>query len=141
MPFQDGGEGRAGVFRINIDAAAENCLMANVAAGQVEAALDREMSFVFDLLGNDLPEDQLFGEIFGADDDAVFARGTASRKNQERADNDEGDSHDFRPELKKPTCPQLSKAWLSHDLARPKPHPVSAGPGASPAIPGLRLPG
>ena len=75
--LQDCGERGAGVFGINIDAAAENCLVANVAAGKIEAAFDREMSFVFDLLGDDFTEDELFGEIFGADDDAVRARRAA----------------------------------------------------------------
>ena len=47
--------------------------MADVAAGKIEAAFDREMSLVFDLLGDDFTEDELLGEIFGADDDAVGA--------------------------------------------------------------------
>ncbi len=51
--------------------------MANVAAGKIEAAFDRKMSLVFDLLGDDFTEDELFGEIFGADDDAVGAGRTA----------------------------------------------------------------
>jgi len=44
--------------------------MANVAASEVKAAFDRKMSFVFDLLGYDLTENELFSEILGADDDA-----------------------------------------------------------------------
>ena len=75
--FQDRGERGAGVFGIDVDAAAENCLMANVAAGKIEAAFDRKMGFVFDLLGDDFTEDELFGEILGADDDAILARGAA----------------------------------------------------------------
>src|SRR6266478_8930327 len=58
--------------------------MANVAAGKIEAAFDGEMSFVFDLLGDDFTEDELFGEIFGADDDAVSARRTAGREKEQR---------------------------------------------------------
>ena len=47
--------------------------MADVGAGEIEAAFDREMSFVFDLLGDEFSEDELLGEVLGADDDAVFA--------------------------------------------------------------------
>jgi hypothetical protein len=47
--------------------------MANVTAGKIEAAFDRKMSFAFDLLGDDFTENELFGEIFGADDDTVGA--------------------------------------------------------------------
>ena len=78
--LQDRGEGGAGVFRINIDAAAENGLLADVAAGEVEAAFYRKMGFVFDLLGDDFTEDELFGEILGSDDDAVGARGPAGAR-------------------------------------------------------------
>ena len=45
--------------------------MANVAAGKIEAAFDRKMSFAFDLLGDDFTENELFSEVFGADDDTV----------------------------------------------------------------------
>ena len=82
--FQDCGQGGAGVFGIDVDASAEDGLMADVASGQVEAALDREMSFVFDLLGNDFAEDELFGEILGADDDAILARRAARGEKKER---------------------------------------------------------
>ena len=58
--------------------------MADVAAGKIEAAFDRKMSFVFDLLGDDFAEDELFGEIFGADDDAVGARRAAGSEQQRR---------------------------------------------------------
>ncbi len=60
--------------------------MANVAAGKIEAAFDGEMSFVFDLLGDDFAEDELFGEILGADDDAVFASGAAGRQKEQRGE-------------------------------------------------------
>ena len=75
--FEDGSEGGAGVFGVNVDASAENGLVADVAAGEIEAALDREVSLVFDLLGDDFAEDELFGEVFGADDDAGLAGGAA----------------------------------------------------------------
>ncbi len=51
--------------------------MADVAAGQVETALDREMGFVFDLLGDQFAQDELLGKVLGADDDAILAGGAA----------------------------------------------------------------
>jgi len=38
------------------------------------------MSFVFDLLGDEFTEDQLFGEVLRADYDSVGARRTAGRE-------------------------------------------------------------
>ncbi len=58
--------------------------MADVGAGEIEAALDGKMSFVFDLLGDDFSQDELFGEIFGADDYAVFAGGAAGGEECEK---------------------------------------------------------
>ena len=55
--FQDCGQGGAGVFGIDIDAASEDGLLADVGAGQIEAALDWQMGFVFDLLGDYFSED------------------------------------------------------------------------------------
>ncbi len=67
----------ASVFGIDVNAAAENGLVADVAAGKIETALDRQMSFGFDLLGDNFSEDELFGKVLGSNDDAILARGTA----------------------------------------------------------------
>ncbi len=74
LRFQDRSQSGPGVFGIDIDAAAKNRLVTDVSPGQIEAAFNREMSFVFDLLGDDFAQDELFGEVFGADHDAVGAR-------------------------------------------------------------------
>ena len=58
--------------------------MADVASGEVETALHREMSLVFDLLGDDFAEDELFGEILGADYDAIRARRAAGGEKEQR---------------------------------------------------------
>ena len=50
--FQDRGQGGAGVFGVDVDAASEDGLVADVGSGEIEAALDRQMGFVFDLLGD-----------------------------------------------------------------------------------------
>src|SRR5580693_9418169 len=47
--LQDGGEGSAGIFRINIDTAGEDGLLADESASEIKAALDRKMSLGFDL--------------------------------------------------------------------------------------------
>ena len=75
--FEDGGQGGAGVFRVDVDASAEDRLVADVAAGQVETALHREMGLVFDLLGNEFAQDELLGKVLGADDDPILAGGAA----------------------------------------------------------------
>jgi hypothetical protein len=50
------------------------------------------MSFVFDLLGDDFAEDELFREILGADDDAVRARWTAGGKQRHECETENGTS-------------------------------------------------
>ena len=44
------------------------------------------MGFVFDLLGDDFSEDELLGEILGADHDAVSARRAARRQEKQRGE-------------------------------------------------------
>jgi hypothetical protein len=44
------------------------------------------MGFVFDLLSDDFSEDELFGEILGSDDDAIFAGGAACGEEREKHD-------------------------------------------------------
>jgi len=48
-------------------------LLADEGAGKIEAAFDRKMSFVLNLLRDDFAQDKLFGEVLGADDDQVLA--------------------------------------------------------------------
>src|SRR5205823_463265 len=86
--FQDCGERGTSVFGIDVNAAAENCLMANVAASKIETAFDRKMGFVFDLLGDDFTEDELFGEILGADHNPIFARGAACAEQGQECDDE-----------------------------------------------------
>ena len=71
--FQDGGERGAGVFGVDIDATAEDRLVTDIAACEIEASLDGKASLVFDLLCDKLAKNELLGEILGADYDAVLA--------------------------------------------------------------------
>ena len=73
------GECGAGVFNVGVDAAGNQRLMADVTAGEIEAALDLQMCFRFDLLREQLAEDDLLSEILCADD-GVFGRGAANNQ-------------------------------------------------------------
>jgi len=75
--FEDGGEGGAGVLDVGVDAAADEGLLADVAAGEVEAAIDAATAKGFDLLSEELADDGLLGEVLGANDDARGAWGRA----------------------------------------------------------------
>ena len=81
--LEDGGEGGAGVFDVGVDAVGEEGLLAEVGAGQPEAALDGAAAGGFDLLGEELAEDDLLGEVFGADDDVGGARRGARGQGEE----------------------------------------------------------
>src|ERR1700722_7486554 len=76
--FQDCSQGCAGVFGIDINAPSEYGLLADIGASEIEAGFDGKMGFGFNLLGDDFSEDELLGEVFGADDNAIFARRAAS---------------------------------------------------------------
>ena len=57
--------------------------MADVAPGQVKAPLDRQARFRFQVLGDQLAEDGLFGEILRADDDSLRSRRAAGEQEAE----------------------------------------------------------
>ena len=83
--FENRGERRARVFGINIDASGKNALMRDVGAAEIKPALDGKVSLVFDLLRNQLAEDDLLGEIFASDDDALLV--VAGGEENDRAKN------------------------------------------------------
>src|ERR1700726_3533528 len=68
--FKNFGQRSAGIFQINIDYLAEYCLLADERARQIETALDRKVSAVLNDLSKQLAENELLGEILGADYDA-----------------------------------------------------------------------
>src|SRR4051812_9549037 len=72
--FENRGQRSARIFGIDINASAKYGLLANVGSREIELALDRKVSLVLDLLGDDFAEDQLLSEVLGAYDDAVIAR-------------------------------------------------------------------
>ena len=100
--LEDGGEGGAGVFDVGVDAAGDEGLLAEVGAGEPEAALDGAGAGGFDLLGEELAEDDLLGEVFGADDDVGGARRGAGGEKEERGEN--GEMRDARDEMREARC-------------------------------------
>jgi hypothetical protein len=73
-----GGEGGAGVFDVEIEFAGEEGFVNEEGAAEVGLAFDGDGGFGFDVLGEELGEDDLFGEKFGADDDLGLGRLVAS---------------------------------------------------------------
>ena len=92
--LEDRGERGAGVFDVGVDAARDQRLMADVAAREIEAALDFEVGFGFDLLSEKFAEDNLLGEVFCADDGVVGARRRAgARMQRDRRDEEARAAH------------------------------------------------
>ena len=69
--LQDGLLNRAGVFRVNVDGAAFECLEANEGAAQGEAALDGEAT-ILQKLGHDLGQHLPLDVLLATDDDRTF---------------------------------------------------------------------
>ena len=57
---------------------AEDRLLANVSAGKIETAFDEQVGFVLELLRDQFAENELLGEILGANNNAILAGGTTS---------------------------------------------------------------
>jgi len=64
---EDCGEGRAGVFDVEIEVAGEERLLAKERAAEIGFAVDVNAGARFDVLGEKLSEYDLLGEKFGAD--------------------------------------------------------------------------
>ena len=89
--LEDGGEGGAGVFDVGVDAIGDEGLLAEVGAGEPEAAFDGAGAGGFDFLGEEFAEDDLLGEVFGADDDVGGARRSAGGGRKEHEGQHRGD--------------------------------------------------
>ena len=79
--LEDGGQRRARVLDVKVNSTRENRLLADVSSRQVEAPVHGQVGFGFDVLGEQFSQHHLFGEVLGADHDAVFANSTAARQN------------------------------------------------------------
>jgi len=77
--LQNIGESGSGVFRIQVDIVREQGLMREQRPAQIKLAFHGLMEPGFEMLRDDLAQDQLLGEILGADHDVV-ARAAASEQ-------------------------------------------------------------
>jgi hypothetical protein len=69
--FENRGQRRARVFRIDIDSSGENRLLANKSSRQIETPLYGQMSASFDDLSEQFSKDELLGEILGSNHNAI----------------------------------------------------------------------
>ncbi len=81
--IQDGGQGRAGVFDIQVEFACQESFVNEERAAEVGLALNGNAGFCFDVLGKELRENDLLGKEFGADRDFRLRRTMASAKKVE----------------------------------------------------------
>ena len=66
---EHGGDGRAGVFDVQVDVTRAQRAVADECAAEVQLAHDRE-AFGLDRLRQQLSQHDLFGEVLRSDDDA-----------------------------------------------------------------------
>jgi hypothetical protein len=64
---EDGGEGCTSVFNVEIEIAGEECFVDEECAAEIGFAHDGDVGSGFDVLGEELGQDDLLGEKFGAD--------------------------------------------------------------------------
>ena len=67
--MEDGGQRRARVLDVDVDVAGRQRAFADQRAAEIQAAIDGQPGLALDRLRDDLPEDQLLGEVLRADDD------------------------------------------------------------------------
>ena len=90
---------RARIFRIDVDSSGENRLVADEGASQVETALHRQMSAGFDDLSEQFSEDELLGEVFGANDNAICISFTSNDGQEKQEDEKCADDFAERPRI------------------------------------------
>ena len=61
---EDGGEGGAGVFDVEVEVAGEQSFLAEERAAEIGFAIDVDAGAGFDVLGEEFGEDDLLGEKF-----------------------------------------------------------------------------
>src|SRR5262249_18813081 len=79
--FKNGRQGRAAVFRVQIDSAGRQRSMCEQGPAEVELSPDHDVHLPFDLPRDDLAEQRLLREVLGAHDDVGI--GSAGRKRQQ----------------------------------------------------------
>src|SRR2546427_7354458 len=82
---QNGSEGRAGVFDVEIQLAGEECFVDEKRPAEIGLSNDRDSGFRFDVLRYEFGEDDLLGEKFGANGDFGLRRFGAGGKEADEA--------------------------------------------------------
>src|SRR6516165_3394863 len=78
MLLQNGGECGPGVLDVHVDASGEQGLVTDVSPGEIEASLDRLPTNAPQNLSQKFAQDQLLGEVLGADGERALARRATS---------------------------------------------------------------
>jgi hypothetical protein len=100
---EHGGEGGAGVFDVEVEVAGEERFLAEERAAEIGFAFDVDAGAGFDVLGQELREDDLLGEKFGADGEVGLLRLAAGQRKEikdgkEVEEAKEGASHVYEKE-------------------------------------------
>jgi hypothetical protein len=77
---EDGGEGRAGVFDVEVEVSREKSFVDEERAAEIGFADDGNAGAGFDVLGEQLGENDLFGEKLGTDRDFPLGRAAGDEK-------------------------------------------------------------
>ena len=86
---KDGGECRAGVFNVKVEVSCEKSFVHEERAAEIGFADDGNAGAGFDVLGEELGENDLFGEEFGADGDFGLGRTARDKKRSEEKEESE----------------------------------------------------
>jgi hypothetical protein len=81
---EHGREGGAGIFDVQIEVAGEQRFLAEERAAEIGFPFDVDASAGFDVLGEELREDDLLGEEFGADGEVGLLRFAAGQRKEIR---------------------------------------------------------
>jgi hypothetical protein len=79
---EDSGEGGTGVFDIEVEVAGEERFLAEERAAEIGFAFDVDAGAGFDVLGEELREDDLFGEKLGTDGEVGLLRLAACQRKE-----------------------------------------------------------
>src|SRR3989442_12533896 len=71
---QNGSEGGAGVFDVEIQLAGKECFVDEKRPAEIGLSNDKDSGFRFDVLRQEFGKDDLLGEKFGADGDFALGR-------------------------------------------------------------------
>jgi len=80
---EDGDESRSRVFHVHVDASGEQCLMADITSGEIEAPVNGRGGAA-KVLGEQFTEDELLSKILGAHGESCILRLTTRQQQSQR---------------------------------------------------------